>query len=137
RKDLTELHLMFSDWHTFSSRFSPTPSLRLHLRGSEALRGGRFRFHAELSEPRSGRHEPQEITATGPVSACTQLLSRAGRGLEIITFRQVELHEATATFILAHHPHHHERRRWAFGFGATPDASIASAMSAAAQRIHG
>lgn len=138
RKDLASLDLEFADWHTFSSLFSPTPSLRLQLTGAEPLRGGRFRFRAELTDHvTSGRGEGHEIVATGPVSACTQLLSRVGRGLEILTFRQVELHEATATFILAHHPHHHEHTMWAFGFGATPQASIASAMSAAAHRIHG
>ena len=138
RKDLPALGLEFADWHTFSSLLSPAPSLRLQLTGAESLRGGRFRFHAELTDhAASGRGEAPEIVATGPVSACTQLLSRAGRGLEILTFRQVELHEATATFVLAHHPHHHERPIWAFGFGATPQTSIASAMSAAAERIHG
>jgi hypothetical protein len=138
RKDLAALDVGFADWHAFSSHFSPAPSLRLQLTGAEPLRGGRFRFIAEMTHPAaSGRGGDHEIVATGPVSACTQLLSRAGRGLEILTFRQVELHEATATFVLAHHPHHHERAMWAFGFGATPQTSIASAMSAAAQRIHG
>lgn len=138
RKDLADLDLGSADWRTFSARLSPAPSLRLQLTGAEPLRGGRFRFRADVTDhASSGRSGVHEIIATGPVSACTQLLSRAGRGLEILTFRQVELHEATATFVLAHHPHHHERAKWAFGFGATPQTSIASAMSAAAQRIHG
>lgn len=124
------------NWRTFTATYAPTPSLRIHNVESTKLRAGKFRFEATLTQGhgKQRRSRGREITASGPISACTHLLADAGRSVEILEFHQFKIFEATVIFI---HTCHHNTKAWAMGFGATVDAAAASALSAAAERLHG
>ncbi len=128
------------EWSLFAATYAPMPDLRISRLESARLRGGKFHFTAELTRT-SKTEQPQtetcEITAHGPVSACTHLLADAGRHVEILSFHQFELYEATVTLLHVGHQTHHNRRAWAMGFGATPEASSAAALSSGAQLIYG
>ena len=80
------------------------------------------------------RSENKDIIAMGPISACTNLLADAGRRVEILEFHQYEIFEATVIFIRTCD---HDKQAWAMGFGATTELAAASALSAAAERLHG
>ena len=128
------------EWSLFTATYAPMPELRISRLESERLRGGHYLFTAELirtSKTSQPQTEIREITASGPVSACTHLLADAGRHVEILSFHQSELYEATVTFLHLGHQTHHTRRAWAMGFGSTPEASVASALSSGAQLIYG
>ncbi|APT85516.1 acetyl-CoA acetyltransferase [Corynebacterium aquilae] len=116
------------DWRTFTATYSPASTVSIRHLESTRLRMGKFRFEADIN----GTH--QEIIATGPVSACTHLLADAGRRVEILSFHQFDLFQATVTFI---YTMHEGTRAWAMGFGATRDLSAAAALSSASQRLHG
>lgn len=122
-------------WREFFSTYSPTGAVSIRHLSSERLRMGRFRFTATLSMegPQGRTTATREIIATGPVSACTNLLADAGRRVEIVRFHQYEIFQATVTFIRTHH---HGRYAWAMGFGADAEQSAATALSAAAHRLH-
>ncbi|ALA68104.1 hypothetical protein [Corynebacterium lactis] len=125
-------------WRNFSDTYSPTHG-PVQIRNFTAERGtlGRIRFNADLTlTDRQGnsRTFTEEITAMGPVSACTNLLADAGYRVEIVEFHQFEIFEATATFVYAAHNHDHV---WTMGFGQTPETSVLNAMVCAANRLHG
>lgn len=125
------------DWKLFTATYAPLADIRLNNLRLEKLRAGMFHFRAAMlhtsktTEPRS---EFCEITSTGPAAACTSLLAEAGRRVEILKFHQLEIFEATATFIYTTNDH---RSAWSVGFGPTPEASVAAALSSAAQRLYG
>ena len=125
------------DWRTFTETYCPTPDLRIDNLSHTSLRDDRRRFSATLTSSRPGRggvtHSPREITAMGAISACTNLLADAGRRVEILTFRQRDIFNGTAVFLEVCH---NNTRCWVLGFGGTPDAAIATAMSRAAHRLH-
>lgn len=126
-------------WSLFTATYCPTPATRIAHLDATRLRAGRYRFHAELvtySKTNSPHTLTEEITCTGPVAACTHLLANAGRYVEILTFRQHQIFEATVTFVEVAHQHDHLRTAWAVGFGSTPAASAAAALSSGAHRIH-
>lgn len=128
------------EWPLFTATYAPMPDLRISRLEASRLRGGKFQFTAELtrtSKTEQPQTETREITAHGPVSACTHLLADAGRHVEILAFHQVELYEATVTFLHVGHQTHHNRRAWTMGFGASPEASVAAALSSGAQLIYG
>ncbi|AGF73473.1 hypothetical protein [Corynebacterium halotolerans] len=128
------------EWSLFAATYAPMPELRISRLESARMRGGEYRFTAELtrtSKTAQPHAETREITAAGPVSACTHLLADAGRHVEILSFHQSELYEATVTFLHVGHQTHHRRRAWAMGFGASPEASAAAALSSGAQLIYG
>lgn len=120
------------DWSLFRTIYSPEPFLTIsHLESSAG------RFGAELtcySKTRPPRIHFREVEASGPMSACTAILAAEGCPVEVLSFHQVPICQATATIVQAHHG---TRTAWAIGFGATNDASIAHAMSCAATRLHG
>lgn len=125
------------DWNLFTATYAPSAELRLHHRNIEKLRGGLHRFHTELihNSKTAGSHsERRELISTGPTSACSTLLAEAGRRIEIRSFHQLEIFEATATFIQVTDD---RRTVWAMGFGPTPEASVTAAMSSGAQRLYG
>lgn len=128
------------DWPLFTATYCPAPELKITTLDATKLRAGRFRFTAEMTlsskteRPRTFHHE---ITASGAVSAITHLLAEHGRYVEIRTFRQVRLFEATVTFAEVAHQLDHTRTAWAVGFGATPELSAANTLASGAQRIHG
>lgn len=126
------------NWQKFKDTYSPTNG-PVQIKNFEATRGtlGRWNFNADLSlTDKDGRTRTftQEITAMGPVSACTNLLADAGYRVEIVEFHQFEIFEATATFVYAGHNNDHV---WTMGFGQTPEASVLSALACAANRLHG
>lgn len=127
-------------WPLFTATYCPTPELKVSALDVETQRSGKLTVSAELTHssktqpPRTFRHE---ITATGAISACTHLLAEHGRYVEILTFRQHRIFEATVTFVEVAHQHNHRRTAWAVGFGPTADLSAAHALAAGAQRIHG
>ncbi|WP_080796746.1 acetyl-CoA acetyltransferase [Corynebacterium pacaense] len=124
------------EWRTFANTYAPTGNLRIAQLESTARRGGMFHFTAAMiSTTGSERNtDSTEITATGPISACTNLLADAGRRIEILEFHQFDIFEATVTFIYAGN---NNRHAWAMGFGGTTEQSAAAAMSSAAHLIYG
>lgn len=127
-------------WPLFTAIYAPAADIRFTHLQADRLRGGKQHFTAEMirtsktEQPITSTHE---ITAMGPTSAISHLLADAGRPIEILAFHQTELFEATVTFIEVAHQTNENRRVWAMGFGATPEASIAAAMASGAQRIYG
>lgn len=124
------------EWRTFASTYAPTGSLRISSLDSDSRRGGMYHYNAILIE-NDGEHRATtetEIMATGPVSACTNLLADIGRRIEILEFHQFDIFEATVTFIYACN---NGRCAWAMGFGGTAEQSSAAAMSSAAHLIYG
>lgn len=127
-------------WSLFTATYCPDATIRIgNLEGTRHnLRDSEFtcevtRF-CKIYPPETTSHE---MTATGPISACSHMLGEYDRYVEITEFHQHELFEATVTMIKVTHQHNHRHTAWAVGFGATPEASIASAMSSAAERIYG
>ena len=124
------------EWRTFINTYSPMGNLRISNLESESRRGGMFHYTATMitnTELHRSTFDT-EIIATGPVSACTNLLADAGRRIEILEFHQFEIFEATVTFIYTCNNVH---RTWAMGFGGTVEHSAAAAMSSAAHLIYG
>ncbi len=123
-------------WRTFAATYAPATDLRLQFTDITKLRGNNLRFSASMtySNPHQSRVEITEIIASGAASAATQLLANAGRRVEIASFHQFEIFEATVTFILAAD---NDRKHWAMGFGSTREQSVATALSNAAYLLHG
>ncbi|MBD8030104.1 acetyl-CoA acetyltransferase [Corynebacterium gallinarum] len=124
------------EWRTFATTYAPTGNLRINNLEADSRRGGMYHFTATMIEGTGCERisTETEIMATGPVSACTNLLADAGRRVEILEFHQFDIFEATVTFIYACN---NNRRTWAMGFGGTADQSAAAAMSSAAHLIYG
>lgn len=126
------------DWRTFTNTYSPSHGpVTIREFSAEKARAGRWDYSASLTLNAGTPQErsfDREITAMGPVSACTNLLADAGYRIEIVEFHQFEIFEATATFIYAAHNNDHA---WTMGFGQTPAASVMNAMVCAANRLHG
>ena len=127
-------------WSLFSATYAPHADIRITRLDCTPGRGGTQHFSAELTflsktePPLTAEHT---IDAMGTASACTHLLADAGRHVEIHAFHQVELFEATATFVKVGHQTADRRTAWAMGFGPTPATSIAAALASGAQRIYG
>lgn len=126
------------DWKTFTATYAPTGG-PLEIREFTSTRGraGRSDFTAEITTGRgtdSAITRVREVSAMGPVSAATNLLADSGYRVEIVEFHQLEIYEATVTFIYAAH---NTTRVWTMGFGQTPEKSIIAAMTGAANRLHG
>lgn len=127
-------------WPLFTATYAPAADIRVSRMESTRGRGGQQHYTAELtrtSKTAQPHTETREITAMGPASAVSHLLADAGRHVEILSFHQTELFEASVTFIKVAHQHNGKRQSWAIGFGPTPEASIASALASGAQRIYG
>ncbi|MGP6174665.1 acetyl-CoA acetyltransferase [Corynebacterium sp. A21] len=125
------------DWNLFTATYAPRAEIRLSHRDIEQLRGGLFRFHTDrthTSKTADAHTDQLEIIATGPTSACTSLLAEAGRRIEILNFHQLEIFEATATFIKVTDD---RQTVWAIGFGPSPESSIAAALSSGGQLLYG
>lgn len=116
-------------WRTFMETYCPSDAARIQNVQSTPQPGFTQRYHAAIANTGMGR----EVTASGPISACTQMLAEWGRPVEIIKFHQCDIFEATVTFILATHQ---GERVWAMGFGPDRANSGAAAMSHAAHRLH-
>lgn len=124
------------DWNLFTATYAPSANIRLHHRKIEKLRGGLYRFHTELihsSKTAEPHTERRELISTGPTSACSTLLAEAGCRTEILSFHQLEIFAATATFLQVTND---RRTVWAIGFGPSPEASVTAAMSSGAQRLN-
>lgn len=123
------------EWRTFTQTYAPVATIRLTGIEETRQRGGISQFSATIindaTTPRTSHHT--EITATGPISACTNLLADLGYRVEILEFHQFEVFQSTVTFIYAGNNHH---RTWAMGFGGTPGQSIAATLSSAAHLLH-
>lgn len=124
------------EWRTFANTYAPMGNLRISQLDSSARRGGMFHYTASMISTTGSERNTNttEIAATGPISACTNLLADAGRRVEILEFHQFDIFEATVTFIFAGN---NNRNAWAMGFGGTAEQSAASAMSSAAHLIYG
>lgn len=126
------------DWRTFMTTYSPTGG-SLAIREFTSTKGlaGRSTFRATITTNRgtdAERTDFREVTAMGPVSAVTNLMADSGYRIEILEFHQFEIFEATATFLYATH---NNSSVWAMGFGTTPEAATMTAMTCAANRLHG
>ncbi|WP_034651617.1 hypothetical protein [Corynebacterium vitaeruminis] len=123
-------------WRTFVSTYAPATDLRIQFTDITKLRGSHLRYTADITRADgAGRTtETREIVASGPISACTNLLADMGRRIEIHSFHQFEIFEATVTFIYAGN---NNKKHWAMGFGGTPEQSAAAAMASAAELIYG
>lgn len=127
-------------WPLFTATYAPAADIRVTRMASTHGRGGQQHYTAELTRTSKTTQpvtENREITAMGPASAVSHLLADAGRHVEILSFHQTELFEATVTFVKVAHQHNENRQSWAIGFGPTPESSIASALASGAQRIYG
>lgn len=118
-------------WRDFVDTYSPTPTLRIQFPHIEQLRGPYFEYHAEIKQGRTVH--TRSITASGPASACTNLLADMGYRVEMLSFHQFEIFEATVTFIYAGLDN---RKHWAMGFGGNKEQSIAAALSSAVELLH-
>lgn len=123
-------------WRTFTETYAPTSAIRIHNMFAAPLPGHTFNYFTNITTFRGGRRITlgRDIQATGAISACTNILAEMGFPLEIVNFHQMDIFEATVTFIQATH---RGRTVWAMGFGPDRDNSGAAAMSSAAHRIHG
>lgn len=134
-KELREIARSMS-WRTFVQTFAPTPSHRIHLEETTPRRGNHHRYAATMTTTGSrGRSTTtREIMASGPVSACTHLLADVGCRVEILSFHQMEIFQATVIFIkVCNNKHNH----WAMGFGGTPEQAAAAALGSAAELLYG
>lgn len=123
-------------WNLFRATYSPEAELTITALDEERVSYREFRYtlratHRSKTQPL--RHSRHQHLASGPAAACSALLAEQGRPVEILRFHQHALFEATATFILGHHGN---RTAWAMGLGATPEQSLAQALSCAAARLH-
>ena len=84
-----------------------------------------------LSSPRIARLD----LAYHDISRTDGLFTKMSeRGLVERVTTDVEIFEATATFLYATH---NNSSVWAMGFGTTPEAATMTAMTCAANRLHG
>lgn len=132
-KELREIAQGMS-WRTFTHTFAPTPALRIHLAETTPRRGRHNHYEATITTTDTPRRSTtREIMASGPVSACTNILADAGYRIEILSFHQVEIYQATVIFIKTSS---NTRTRWAMGFGGDPKQAAAAAMASAAQLLY-
>lgn len=128
------------DWGLFMATYAPAPTLHIGLTSTEKLSWLENRYTAaitELFKTRAAHTSTAEVTATGPAAAVSAMLNGHGRYVEMLSFHQIELYEATVTCVEVAHQVDHTRRRWAIGFGPSPAHSVAAALSSGAQRIYG
>lgn len=127
-------------WSLFTAVYCPAAKVRVSRLDCEKLRAGKFRYTGEITEvfkTQAPQTSTTEVETTGAISALSHLLAEHGRYVEIRAFRQKRIFEATVTFVEVAHQNAHHRTAWAVGFGPTPDASAAAALSSGAHRIHG
>ena len=115
-------------WQEFIGTYGRIDTHHIRHLSQEKIGLGTFRFEADID----GTH--REIVATGPINACTNLLSDMGRRIEILNFHQYRVFEGTVTFIRATN---NRETCWAVGFGPSQELSAASVMSAASCRLYG
>ncbi|GAA1166501.1 hypothetical protein CGLAUT_10710 [Corynebacterium glaucum] len=128
------------DWGLFIATYAPEPTLKVTLTACKQKDWMKSEYSFDVyASPKASasRNFHETIEATGPVRAISQLLDRHRRYVEILAFHQIEIFEATATCLKIGHSERDHRKAWVIGFGGTPEASAAAAMSAGAQRIHG
>jgi len=118
-------------WRTFAATYSPTPDLRLQFLSEEKLPGGVVHYTAAIAPP--ARPPPPTIPPPAPAHPPPHLWAPAGRRVEICSFHQYDIFEATVTFIRVCH---NKDERWAMGFGGTRSQSAAAALSNAAFLLH-
>ena len=123
-------------WRTFLATYAPASDMRMQFTHIEKLRGAHQRYCAEITETINGHRvtRAREVIASGPVQACSNILGDLGRRVEIHSFHQFEIFEATVTFVYAGN---NKDRHWAMGFGGTREQSACTAMTAAAEMIYG
>lgn len=128
------------DWGLFKATYAPAPTMYLNLTTIEQVNWCERRYVIELtctSKTAIPTTTHCEVTATGPAAAISQILNDNGRYVEILSFHQIELYEATVTCVKVAHQVDHTRCAWAVGFGASPAHSITAALASGAQRIYG
>lgn len=123
-------------WRTFVNTYAPASDLRINLTDIQRLRGTYNRYTAEITTntPNGRTVEVTEIVASGAIQAASNLLADRGRRVEIHSFHQFEIFEATVTFLYAGD---NNKKHWALGFGGTREQSMVAAMNSASQLIHG
>jgi hypothetical protein len=121
------------DWRTFISTYAPD-AIRVDALRATRRPAGRKSYEMAVTGLREDVSTRVSIDATGAASAMTQILADHGRRVEILEFHQYDIFEATVTFI---YTQHESKKVWAVGFGADRETSIASALAAAATRLHG
>ncbi|EEI18032.1 acetyl-CoA acetyltransferase [Corynebacterium sanguinis] len=128
------------DWGLFRATYAPAPTVQIGLVGVDKLNFSDHRYTVEVTQtsktkaPESTYHE---VTATGPAAAMSAILNEHGRYVEILSYHEITLYEATVTCVKVAHQVDHTRTAWAVGFGHSPAHSVAAALSSGAQRIYG
>lgn len=128
------------DWGLFMATYAPAATLHVGLTPTAHCLWAGTRYSATVTvatKTERPRTTTCELTAAGPAAAVSRVLNDHGRYVEILSFHQIELYEATVTCVEVCHQVDHRRRAWAIGFGATPAHSVAAALSSGAQRIYG
>lgn len=123
-------------WRTFVSTYAPASNIRVNLTEIQRLRGAYNRYNVEITTntPAGRTVEVTDIVASGAMQAVSNLLADRGRRVEIHSFHQFEIFEATVTFIYAGD---NNKKHWAMGFGGTREQSMVAAMNSASELIHG
>ena len=128
------------DWGLFMATSAPAPTLHIGIISTDKVSWLDNRYTAtvaELYKTRAAHTSTAEVTATGPAAAVSAILNERGRYVEMLSFHQIELYEATVTCVEVCHQVNHTRTSWAIGFGPSPAHSVAAALSSGAQRIYG
>lgn len=122
-------------WRDFLETYSPAVDMRIQFIDIQKLRGNYTRFVAQFTQrTESGRQSiAREIVASGPVNACSNLLADAGFPIEIHSFHQFDIFEATVTFIYGGTA---KNQHWAMGFGGNREQSACTALAAAATLLY-
>lgn len=123
-------------WRTFVNTYAPVADVRINVVDIQRLRGCYNRYNVEITKntPQGREVETTEIVASGVIQAASNLLADRGRRIEIYSFHQFEIFEATVTFIYAGD---NNKKHWAMGFGGTREQSMVAAMNSASELIHG
>lgn len=123
-------------WRTFVNTYAPASDVRVNLTDIQRLRGAYNRYSVEITttSPAGREVEITEIIASGAMQAVSNLMADRGRRVEVHSFHQFEIFEATVTFIYAGN---NGKKHWAMGFGGTREQSMIAAMNSASQLIHG
>lgn len=122
------------DWKTFVNTYAPS-SIRVESMIATRKSLGRRQFNIAMTGLRSdGRGTQISIIAMGVGSAMSEILADHGYPVEMTEFHQIDVFEATATFLYTSYK---SKRVWAVGFGSNRDLSLANALCNAAARLHG
>ncbi|MGK9273386.1 2-isopropylmalate synthase [Williamsia muralis] len=119
-------------WTAFADTYAPTTG-PIRLGNWTASAAPQDLLHCRATIATGDVIRSLSATATGPISALTDMLYRLGAGVEIVSLHQYDFAGGVATFLLCERD---DRRTWAMGNGRTGQESALSALIAAANRLY-